>query len=165
MCTHCTSSYSHVVVRSSYLGIACCVQLFLPVFFLLFFAARRFIHALSSSLLSFCCRRLVCRSSLFFCSLSFSPLASRSLLFSLLDYYFSKLATLQYLFAIHYLIHAARLSKTRCSLSSLLAARNSFLVTFSSLGQCRVLDIWSRLLASCLWQHLIAVHTFDTYAC
>ena len=63
-------------------------------FFLLFFAARRFIHALRSSLLSFCCRRLVCRSSLFFCSLSFSPLASRSLLFSLLDYYFSKLATL-----------------------------------------------------------------------
>ena len=35
-------------------------------FFLLFFAARRFIHALSSSLLSFCCRQLVCRSSLFF---------------------------------------------------------------------------------------------------
>ena len=40
-------------------------------FFLLFFAACRFIHALSSSLLSFCCRRLVCRSSLFFLFIAF----------------------------------------------------------------------------------------------
>ena len=34
-------------------------------FFLLFFAARRFIHALSSSLLSFCCRQLVSKLPFF----------------------------------------------------------------------------------------------------
>ena len=59
--------------------------------------------------------------------------------------------------------NAARYSQTRLSLSSpadrctqtvdccsLIAARYSFLATFSSLGRCSVLGICSRLLASCL---------------
>ena len=100
-----------------------------------------------------CCLLLGPRFSLFCSSIS------------LLDYYFSLFATRHYLFAIHYLMHASRYSQSGCSFSSLadrctqtvdccslLTARNSFLATFFSLGRCRVLCIWSRLLASCLPQ-------------
>ena len=132
----------------------CCFSPLAVSFTLL--ALRCFLFAVDSSCVE---------APFFFVHCPFSPLASRcSLLFSLFDYYFSKLATLQYLFAIHYLIHAARYSQTRCSLSSP-ADRCSLRVTrFLSLSplsitvECWIFDLGCSLLACD--SYLIAAHTF-----